>query len=221
MENEHFPGIGEIREFQQGKKRRFSNKTGRSGAKEASYRKVSVYTKSMDRYAKERERRRQVRLLAEKGHTQKQIASELGVSTRTVKRDCDKIRSYVKGQARKEIRQVADEQQQEFKQRIEELTVNKRLKILKQDIKEATKKARAMQRNIKRKELKQQNVHQSDYIFDLDYPTSDGFPRVTAPPEGSFPLSEGISMKFYAIKNGEKKELLNITLSTKTTSPFH
>jgi len=62
----------------------------------------------MKGYTTERERRRQVRLLAEKGHTQKQIASELGVSTRTIKRDWDKIRPYVKGQTRKEIMQVVD-----------------------------------------------------------------------------------------------------------------
>jgi len=53
LENEHFPGISEISGFQQGKKRFFSSKTVRSGVKEASYRKVSVYTKSMKRYLKE------------------------------------------------------------------------------------------------------------------------------------------------------------------------
>ena len=83
---------------------------------------------------KERERRRQVRLLAEKGFTQKQIASELGVSTRTIKRDWDKIRPYVKGQTRKEIRAVVDERQKEFERRYEGLTVNEELKLLKQDI---------------------------------------------------------------------------------------
>ncbi len=139
MENEHFPGIGEIRDFQLPGKHCFSNKAGHSNANKASYRKVSVYTKSMKRYSKERERRRQVRLLAEAGHTQKQIASELGVSTRTIKRDWNKIHSYVKGQTRKEIRQVVDERQQEFKRRYEGLTVNEELRLLKQDVKEAVK----------------------------------------------------------------------------------
>ena len=71
----------------------------------------------MERYTKERERRRQVRLLAEAGHTQKQIASELGVSTRTIKRDWDKIRSYVKGQTRKEITAVVDARREELERR--------------------------------------------------------------------------------------------------------
>ena len=192
-----------------------------SNAQEAFYRKVSVYTKSMERYTKERERRRQVRLLAEAGHTQKQIASELGVSTRTIKRDWNKIQSYVKGQTRKEIRQVVEERQQEFKKRYEGLTVNKELRLLKQDVKEAVKEARALQTSYWRQEKRQQTARQLDYIFDLDHLTADGFPCVIVPPQGSIPLSGGVGMKFYVIKNGEKRELLNLSISTTNTSSFH
>ena len=221
MENEHFPGIGEIRDFQLPSKQCFSNKAGHSNANKASYRKVSVYTKSMKRYLKERERRRQVRLLAEAGHTQKQIASELGVSTRTIKRDWNKIHSYVKGQTRKEIRQVVDERQAEFERRYEGLTVNEELRLLKQDVKEAVKEARALRTSHWRQEQRQQTARQLDYTFDLDTLTADGFPRVIVPPQGSIPLSGGVGMKFYAIKNGEKKELLNLSISTTNTSSFH
>ena len=125
MENGHFPEIGEISEVQQGKKRFFS-KAGLSKGKGASYRKVSVYTKSMEKYRRERERRRWVRVLAERGFTQKQIASELGVSARTVKRDWDKIRSYVKGQTRRELMAVVDARRDEFERRCEGLSVNER-----------------------------------------------------------------------------------------------
>jgi len=221
LENEHFPGIGEIRDFQLPSKQCFSNKAGHSNANKASYRKVSVYTKSMKRYLKERERRRQVRLLAEAGHTQKQIASELGVSTRTIKRDWNKIQSYVKGQTRKEIRQVVDERQAEFERRYEGLTVNEELRLLKQDVKEAVKEARALRTSHRRQEQRQQTARQLDYTFDLDTLTADGFPRVIVPPQGSIPLSGGVGMKFYAIKNGEKKELLNLSISTTNTSSFH
>ena len=175
----------------------------------------------MERYTKERERRRQVRLLAEAGHTEKQIASELGVSTRTIKRDWNKIQSYVKGQTRKEIRQVVEERQQEFKRRYEGLTVNEELRLLKQDVKEAVKEVRALQTSHRRQEKRQQTTRQLDYTFDLDSSTADGFPRVIAPPQGSIPLSGGVGMKFYAIKNGEKRELLNISISMNTTAPFH
>ncbi|MGO8805974.1 MAG: helix-turn-helix domain-containing protein [Candidatus Bathyarchaeia archaeon] len=221
MENDHFPGISEIRDFQLPGKQCFSNKAGHSTVNKASYRKVSVYTKSMKRYSKERERRRQVRLLAEAGHTQKQIASEIGVSTRTIKRDWNKIQSYVKGQTRKEIRQVVEERQQEFKRRYEGLTVNEELRLLKQDVKEAVKEARALRTIHRRQEQRQQTARQLDYTFDLDCLTVDGFPRVIVPPLGSIPFAGGVGMKFYAIKNGEKRELLNISISTTNNSPFH
>ena len=119
LENEYFPKIDEIHGLQLSENELFSEKSGCSGVKEASYRKVSAYTKSVARYKLERARRRKVRVLAEKGLTQKQIAAKLGVSTRTVKRDWDKIRPYVKGQFRREIREIVDEQQREFEQRYE------------------------------------------------------------------------------------------------------
>ena len=222
MENEHFPGIGEIREFQQGKKRHFSSKSGHSKVKDASYRKVSVYTKSMERYMKERERRRQVRLLAEKGFSQKQIASELGVSTRTVKRDWDKIRPYVKGQTRKEIRAVVDERQKEFERRYEGLTVNEELKLLKQDIRVTAKKVHRLQANHTRQELRQQPIRQLDYVLDLDSPTADGFPLVIFPFQGNnMQFTGDFEIRFSVIKNGEKREICNVGISTNTTAPFH
>jgi hypothetical protein len=79
LKNKHFPGIGEIREVQQGKKLCFNSKKGHSNAKETSYRKVSAYTKSMNKYGRERERRRHVRLLVEKGHTQKAVFLQKGI----------------------------------------------------------------------------------------------------------------------------------------------
>jgi hypothetical protein len=104
LENEHFAGLGEVRAVQHRRKWTFSNDRSHSGACGASYRRVCVYTNSLERWRKERERRRKVRVLANKGYTQKQIALELGVSTRTVMRDWDKVRSYVKGQRNRELR---------------------------------------------------------------------------------------------------------------------
>lgn len=216
LKNEYFPKIDEIHGLQLSENELFSAKSACSGAKEVSYRKVLAYTKSVARYKLERARRRQVRVLAEKGLTQKQIAAKLGVSTRTVKRDWDKIRPYVKGQFRREIREIVDEQQREFEQRYEGLTVNEKFRLLKQDVKEASKKVHALQRNRRHKEMHQQTVQQLDCVFDLDSPTTDGFPRVIAPLQGSIPLAGGVGMKFYAIKNGEKRELLNISISPKT-----
>ena len=162
-----------------------------------------------------------MRLLAEAGHSQKQIAFELGVLTRTIKRDWDKIRSYVKGQTRKEIRAVADARQKEFEHRYEGLTANEELHLLKQDIRSATKAAHKISSSRPPKNPRQQTLGQLDYFLDLDSPTADGFPNVIVPPDEKFPLAEGYEMKFYAIKNGEKRELFNINLSTKTASPFY
>ena len=133
-ENEHFPGLGEIRGFQQEKKRVFSKPASNEGKDKSAYRKVKVYTKSMGQYSRERKRRRSVRLLAEEGLTQRQIATALNVSTRTIKRDWNKIRPYMKGQVHKEIRQVEDERHKEFERRYEGLTGNEKLRLLKQDI---------------------------------------------------------------------------------------
>jgi len=135
----------------------------------------------MKKYRRERERRRQVRLLAEKGHTQKQIASELGVSTRTIKRDWDKIRSYVKGQVRKEIWQIEEAKRKEFEQRYEKLGANEKLHLLTQDLKSATESAHRLQSRRRPRIPHQQTPKQLDCILDLDSPTADGFPSVIVP----------------------------------------
>jgi transcriptional regulator with XRE-family HTH domain len=191
--------------------------------KDASYRKVSNYTKSVERYTRERERRRRVRLLAEKGFTQRQIAGELGVSTRTIKRDWDKIRSYVKGQCKKEIRQIADEKSEQFERRYEGLTFNEELKLLKQDVKEVSKKARALQRRSRQqKQQSQQGRQELDVTLNFDDQTPDGLPRLTVfPTQQSVRFSGEFHVKIHAFKNGEKRELFNLHFSTKVTSPFY
>jgi len=105
----------------------------------------------MRRYRLERERRRQVQLLAEQGFTQNQIANNLGVCTRTIKRDWNKIRPYVKAQFGKEIRSVVDERQREFERRYEGLTVNEKFRLIKQDLKGAAKKLRSLQSSQRRR----------------------------------------------------------------------
>ena len=212
-ENEHFPGLGEILGFQQEKKRVFSKPASTGGKEKSAYRKVNIYTKSMRQYTSERSRRKSVRLLAEKGLTQQQIAAALNVSTRTIKRDWNKIKPYVKAQVHKEIRQVEDNRQKEFERRYEGLAVNEKLRLLKQDLKKATKMAHRLQTSSRRQAPDQQNRRQLDCILDLDCPTVNGFPSVIFPQQGSFSLSAGFEMKFYAIKNGEKRELFSIGIS--------
>ena len=87
MKDGPFAKTGKNRKIQQTKKVRDKVQSSRQSIQEVPYRKVSTYTKSAKRYKLERERRRQVRLLIEKGFSQQQVAEELGVSIRTVKRD--------------------------------------------------------------------------------------------------------------------------------------
>ena len=218
MENEHFPGIDEIREVQHRKNRTFSSEPGHSNVKEASYRKVGVYIKSMKKYRHERERRRQVRLLAEKGHTQKQIASELGVSTRTIKRDWGKIRSYIKGQTRKEIRPVVDAHQKEFEQRYQGLTANEKLHLLKQDIKSATKSAHKLSSSHTPRNPHQQPLRQVDYILDLDSPTTDGFPSVILPQKV---ISTRRRIRNEVLRNKKQRKKKNSSKSPYQQKPPH
>jgi DNA-binding CsgD family transcriptional regulator len=72
----------------------------RGGRSIAAYRRVGRYHKSVARWQLERARRREVIKLRLEGKTLTQIASALGVSLRTVKRDFAKVKLYVKSQQR-------------------------------------------------------------------------------------------------------------------------
>ena len=139
LENERFPKTGEIKEIQFKKNSSFNKKNGHLRAKEAPYRMIRAYTKGIAQYKRERERRRQVRLLSKKGLTQKQIAIQLGVSTRTINRDCHKIQRYVKGQFNKEMRKIDEARQEGFDRRYQGLTIRQELKLLKKDMKKISK----------------------------------------------------------------------------------
>ena len=122
-------------------------KTGQKGCEkghrtrqDARYRKLKVYTKSLVRYKLERARRRQVLCLAKKGLTQKEIASKLGVSTRTVKRDWKKLAPYLTGQFHRQIWEITAKQREKERQRYEGLTIKEELKLLKKDLKALKKR---------------------------------------------------------------------------------
>ena len=59
------------------------------------YRKMRKYTKSVEQYKRERARRKRVLELFEKGYAQKDVAVQLGVSTKTVGRDLKKLLPYM------------------------------------------------------------------------------------------------------------------------------
>ena len=74
-----------------------------------AYRKMKKNTKTVKQYKKERERRKKVVTLLEKGYRAKDIASELQVSRRTVQRDIKKISNYMRGVLNKKMQATRDE----------------------------------------------------------------------------------------------------------------
>jgi predicted transcriptional regulator len=209
LKKEYFTKIDDISGVQHPKKRSFSNKIARFCQKEANYRKVRVYTKSLARYRKERARRRKIRVLAEKGLSQKQIATELGVSTRTVKRDWDRVRSYVKGQCNKELKEIVEKRNREFEQRYEGLNPKEELELLKSDFKEASKRMQMF------KPRAAPRCREIAITLRLDDQAPNGFPYVeVVPSQQNLSLSREFELKINALKNGEKQELCNLHFST-------
>jgi DNA-binding transcriptional regulator YiaG len=210
LENEYFPEIGEILGVQHPKTDPFSSRNWVFSQKAADYRRIRVYTKSLARYRKERERRRKMRLLAEKGLSQTQIAHELGVSTRTVKRDWDKVRSYVKGQASKEINEISEKRRREFVQRYEGVPPKEQLKLLKYDVKEISRRARMF------KPREAPRCGEMAVTLRLDDLAPEGFPCVEVfPNRPNLSLAREFDLKINACKSGEKRELctLHFTLT--------
>jgi transposase-like protein len=213
LENEHFPGLGEIQAVQHAKNGLFSDKERRLGACGTSYRKVCVYTKSLERWRKEHERRRKVRVLAEKGYTQKQIARKLGVSTRTVMRDWDKMRSYVKGQQNKELRETVEREKLLFPQKYS-MSFNDAMEFLKQsqrDFPRRLQDANALPAVSSKPQGKK--CREMEITLNLDFPAPNGFPTVSVSPAEGFRFSGKFLLRVNACKNGEKRELCNLHFS--------
>ena len=201
MDNGYFPKKTENIGFQHHENEEFSVEKEGYTKMEASYRKMDAYSKGLVQYRRERERRRKVRFLVEKGLSQRQIATELGVSIRTVKRDWDKIRAYVKGQQNKALlNKATDEMASDtFRQWSEGLSLSDRLKILKKFT----------------KPRKPRKFKDREFIvyLNMDNLASNGFPRVTTfPAETHLEFSGTLNMSIRMIKNGERLELLGFRI---------
>lgn len=87
------------------------------------YRRINTYTKSIEQYWKERNRRKKAWQLSGE-YTYKQIADKLGVSERTIQRDMNKLRRYYIGQYNKKRRAILDEQKKRVSAQLEGLSLN-------------------------------------------------------------------------------------------------
>jgi transcriptional regulator with XRE-family HTH domain len=169
-----------------------------------------VYTKSLERWRKERERRRKVRALAAKGYTQKQIALELGVSMRTVKRDWDKVRSYVKGQQNREMRRQVEREKHEFPQKYG-ISFSDAMEYLRQSQRDFPRRLQvantppAVPNKPAGKRCREMEIN-----LHFDLPAPNGFPSVSVCPTEAFYFSKELCVRLKACKNGEKLELCNL-----------
>jgi len=91
------------------------------------YRRINKYSKSIQQYKKERNRRKQAYKLACKGYTHEQIAEKLGVSTKTVQRDFKKLKSYINGKLNKTVMKFEEERWNKIQAQLKGLNEFKRL----------------------------------------------------------------------------------------------
>jgi len=167
----------------------------------------------LKRWRKERERIRKVRVLAAKGYTQKMIARELGISTRTVMRDWDKVRSYVKGQRNRELREQVEREKLLFPHKYG-LSFNDAMEYLKQSQRDFPRRLQ-MANTLPAVNSKPhgKKCREMEITLNLDFPAPNGFPTVSVSPAEDFRLLREFYVRVNACKNGEKRELCNLQFS--------
>lgn len=96
----------------------------------AEYRRIGKYVKSLRRCRLERERRRRVMYLHMAGLTMGEIAVELGVGLRTVKRDFARVKPYFKSQLKHQVEELDAGAREEFLKQFEGLSMSDRLALI-------------------------------------------------------------------------------------------
>jgi hypothetical protein len=145
-----------------------------------------------------------------KGYAQKQIARELGVSTRTVIRDWDKLRSYVKGQQTRELKEQVEKEKLEFPQKYG-ISFNDAMKFLERSQRDFPKKLQATNAPpMVNSKPSGKRYREMEITLYLDLLAPNGFPSVSVYPAESFNFSKELCVRVKACKNGEKLELCNL-----------
>lgn len=162
-----------------------------------SYRKINTYFKSIKQYQKERNRRNEVMELAYVQFlNQKEIATKLGISVSTVKRDLRKVRRFIQGQTNRAIRAMHEERETAFRKGMEGLSLREQFDYLSAE----------MDRYKKIWQNREYNHHVIKFFINLDYIKYDGFPRLTVWPRGQVECTEPHILKFIYIKDGREYE---------------
>lgn len=167
------------------------------------YRLNRIYSKSVKQYQSERNRRRQVMKLSSEGKSTRAIAESLGVSTRTILRDKEKVTPYVIGQIRKGRHLLEEQQQRELDAATAKIPLEEYFKRL-TDLMCKTRK-------LSKKEEYEQ--HNKTMTINLD-DTINGFPKISF--SGSMDNSTvkfPYRLEFVFVKDGVSHDIGGITYS--------
>jgi len=141
--------------------------------RKAAYRRIKKYYKSVDKYKKERIRRKLCWLLSGK-HTYKEIGEMLGISKRTVIRDINKIRPYYYRQSRAYFRRIHAERQREIQEKLASMSISEQYTYLTELI--------ATQRDLYK--VRQYRSHFTILTLDMTQTDSYGIPKLTMTGKG-------------------------------------
>jgi transcriptional regulator with XRE-family HTH domain len=181
----------------------------KTSLKGRGYRRKHVYTKSIVKYRKERERRKRVCELS--NLSQEEIAERLGVSVRTVQRDQAKIKPYHLGQFNRFCRELREKEMQEYNETSESLSLPQRAKLL----------MKLLDRQRKEEEDHKRFLRTFFVDIDLDRCAADGFP-LAKPFIASHKVNLKTGIQFVVVfrKNGQKYAVNvgNLAQSNSTTA---
>jgi hypothetical protein len=125
-------------------------------------------------------------------------------------RDRDKVRSYVKGQRNREMRENIEREKLLFLQRYG-ISFNDAMEYLKQSRWDFTRRLQAANTPpaVPNKSAGKR-CREMEINLHLDLPAPNGFPSVSVCPTEAFYFSKGLCVRVNAYKNGEKLELCNL-----------
>ena len=174
-----------------------------SDTKGPVYRKIDKYTKSIEQYWKERNRRKQAWLLSSKDYTYTQIAKKLGVSEKTVQRDIKKVSRYYIGQLNRSWRIMEEERQAEWAKKIEGLSLTQQFKLVTAKLGDYLERKRG--REYKRHLLK--------LIIDMDDLKHGVFPTIKPwPSHKHFSVTLPLHVQFILRANGQNMKYGGFTI---------
>jgi len=141
--------------------------------RKAAYRRIKKYCKSVDKYKKERLRRKLCWLLSGK-KTYEQIGEMLGISKRTVIRDINKIRPYYYRMSRSYFRELEAERHREVQAELATMSLSEQFDYLSKLI--------AEQRE--RYNFRQYRSHFTILTLDMTKADSYGIPKLSITQKG-------------------------------------